>query len=332
MSSRITQHTDSRLDWAARKLAGTALTPDDDLLDFEQGHLRRFADGGADKPVVTQRNWLRAIPFARGLTIVTYTRTQLLFLSDGLGVNTALVAVHRAEIDASNHLIFAFRRRDSPLSMLELEPVRGENSRQFIDGLLAVRDQERQKLSPAGRMVWEKRDQALQHSLDRLWEVATSPWPQTCVGQWLRAVLLNQQELRDRLKLTLNGGEPAGWNYDEHFVVAAVCEIAVRKLFPAGLDVQAVTAFVTDMRSRIHSTTPPDQHVCETIIRDAFRDPDVDYTNVSAAAMFHAHAAIAAMAVRALDVDEAAIDAMIAEGERTALDAGRQPPVAPAFM
>jgi len=121
-------------------------------------------------------------------------------------------------------------------------------------------------------------------------------------------------------------------NSDEHFVVAAVCEIAIRKLFPAGLDAQAVTAFVADMRSRIHSETPPDQHVCEAIIRDAFRDPGVDYTNVSDAEMFIAQGAIAGMAVRALEVDEAAIDEMIVEGERAAFDAGRQPPVAPAAM
>lgn len=108
-----------------------------------------------------------------------------------------------------------FRRAAStfvtPLAVLELEPVGGEKPRQFLDGLLAVRDQERQRLSPEDRMVWEKRDQALQQqSLDRLWKVATAPWPQTCVGQWLRAGLLGQHELRDRLKRTLNGGRVNG--------------------------------------------------------------------------------------------------------------------------
>jgi hypothetical protein len=68
-----------------------------------------------------------------------------------------------------------------------------------------------------------------------------------------RALLLNQRELRDRLRLRLNGGKP-GWNHDEHFVVGSVYEVAVRKVFPAGPDLREVTAFVTDMRSRIHST------------------------------------------------------------------------------
>jgi hypothetical protein len=65
---------------------------------------------------------------------------------------------------------------------------------------------------------------------------APAPEPQTCVGQWLRAGFLNQQELRDQLKLRLNGGEPKGWNFHEPAVVGFVCEIAVRRLFPSTLD------------------------------------------------------------------------------------------------
>jgi hypothetical protein len=328
MSSHTTHRADSRLDWAARKLAGTALTPDDELLGFGEGRLRRFGENGADKTVVTPRRWLRAIPFARGLTIVTYTREQVLFLADGFGVNCSLVAVHRAELVADNRQVFVFGRRESPLSVLELEPVRGERPRQFLDGLLAVRDEERRKLAPETRTAIEKRDQALLgHGLERLWKAAANPRPRTCVGQWLRAGLLNQEELRDRLKLTLNGGEP-GWNYDEPFVVGSVCEIAVRKLFLAGPDAQAVTAFVTDMRSRIHSTTPPDQHVCEVVILDALGDQNADFTDISAGEMFYAQGMVAGMAVRNLGLDEAAIDEMIVEGERGAFAAGRHPPLA----
>jgi hypothetical protein len=248
MSSRTPQSAGPRLDWAARKLAGNALTAGDELLDFEQGHLRRFADDGAEKPVVTQSRWLRAVPFARGLAMVTYTRNQLLFLADGFGVNCSLVGVHRAELGAGNRQTFAFRRPECPLAMLELEPVVGERSRRFLDG----------------------------------------------------------------------------------FVVGSVCAVAVRKLFPAGPDIREVTAFVTDLRSRIHSTTPPGQHVCEAIIRDALRDKNVDFTNVSPGEMMHAQVAIAGMAVLNLGLGEAAIDEIVVEGERLAFDDGRHPPLAPA--
>lgn len=261
---------------------------------------------------------------------MTYTRTQLLFLSDGLGVNCPLVAVLRAELDGGNRQTFAFRRQGSPLSVLALDPVRGEQPRQFLDGLLAARDQERRKLPAGDRMTWEERDQALQRQdLGRLWDVAAAPWPRTCVGLWLRAGFLGQRELRDRLKLTLNGGDPEGWNYEEPFVVAAVCEIAVRKLFRVAPDAQAVTEFVTEMRGRIRSTAPPGQQVCEAVIRDAFRDPGVDFTHVSSAELFRATAVVAGTAVRTLRLDEAAIDEMIAEGERLTFQAGRHPPLAP---
>jgi hypothetical protein len=330
MSSRSPQPANFPIDWAVRRLAGKALTADDELLDLEEGHLRRFADDGAEKPVVTQRGWRRAVPLARGLAIVAYTRTQLLFLAEGFGVNCSLIAVHLAGLDAGNHQTFAFRGRECPLTMVKLEPVRGEKSRQFLDGLLAARDQLRRTLPPDQRVVWEKRDQALQQpSLDRLWKAATTPWPRTCAGQWLRALLLNQGELRDRLGLTLNGGKP-GWNHDEHFVVGSVCEVSVRKRFPAGPDTQEVTAFITDMRSRIHSTTPPDHDLCEAIIRAAFRDRSVNYTNVSLVQMMHAQCAMASMAVLNLGLDDAAIDEMIVEGERLAFDGGRHPPLAPA--
>ena len=148
------------------------------------------------------------------------------------------------------------------------------------------------------------------------------------MGQWLRAALLDQRELRDWLRLTLNGGEPKGWNRDECFVVGFVCEIAARKRFQAGPDIREVTAFVTDMRSRIHSVTPPDQHVCEAIIRDAFRDPDVDYTNVSREEMFLAQGLITSLAVRNLGLGEVAIDEIIVESERLAFEAGWHPPLA----
>jgi hypothetical protein len=68
----------------------------------------------------------------------------------------------------------------------------------------------------------------------RIWSKrASDPRPGSCVGLWLRALLLDQRELRDQLRVTLNGGE-AGWNYDEPAVVEAVCLVALRRLFPAG--------------------------------------------------------------------------------------------------
>jgi hypothetical protein len=49
--------------------------------------------------------------------------------------------------------------------------------------------------------------------------------PRTCVGQWLRAALLRQQELADKLSLRINGGSLTGWNNDDE---PAVIEAVIR--------------------------------------------------------------------------------------------------------
>lgn len=156
---------------------------------------------------------------------------------------------------------------------------------------------------------------------------ASTTRPQTWVGQWLRAALLNQQELRDQLRRTLNGGK-AGWNYDEPAVVEAVCAVAARKLFPAGLDAQAITAFVSDIRSRVHSTTPPGQLETEAVVRLVLGDPDVVISHIPNSELFHAQGMAAVGACLKLGLDEAAIDQMIVEGERIAFEQGWHPPLA----
>lgn len=166
--------TDDQLHGAARKLAGTALTPEDVLLDIGVANLQRFRDNGTDKPVVTPKRWARAVPLARGLIIVTYTRLQVLFLGDGFGVNCPLVRMHRAEKLADHHQLFAFGRDGSPLSVLELELVRRRDDwpGQFLERLLAVRDEERAKLPPDGQANLGKLDQLITGlSLEELWNM-----------------------------------------------------------------------------------------------------------------------------------------------------------------
>lgn len=169
LSKRVTELTDDQLRWAARKLAGAALTAEDVLLDIAVGNLRRFRDNSIDKPVVTPKRWARAIPIARGLTIVTYTRIQVLFLGDGFGVNCPLVRMHRAE-QAGDRLLFAFGRRESPLSVLDLELASHREG--LAERLLAVRDEERAKLPPDDQENLGKLDQLIQgRSVAEIWNV-----------------------------------------------------------------------------------------------------------------------------------------------------------------
>lgn len=339
MSSHRPARTESRfgpaargqLEWTVRRWAGDALAPGEELLGAGQGYLRRFGEKGEAQALPKTRWWTRAVPFYRGLAIVAYTREQLMFLAEGFGVNCTLTELYRAELGEDNHQVFVFGRPESPLSFLELSPIDGRQARQFLDGLLAVRDEECEKLlADARTAVEERRQRLLGHGLERIWEAATSPKPRTVVGQWLRATLLGQDELADRLRSALNNGEP-GWNYEEPFVAGFACEIAVRRLFPGPLDVRAVTAFVDDMRGRIHGTEAPDRKVSEDLMRGALGDHSVSFAGVSLEELFHCQLMITAAIVLDLGLDEVTIDEIIVGGERSAFDAGRHPPLATAL-
>lgn len=86
------------------------------------------------------------------------------------------------------------------------------------------------------------------------------------MGQWLRAVLLGQTELRDRLRPRLNGGDK-GWNDDEPAVAEAACELAVGRFFGSSYDVRAVTAFVAELREATGNDPAYDQLKTEAVIR-----------------------------------------------------------------
>jgi hypothetical protein len=161
---------DRVLERSARTLAGSALRPDEPLDDIACGNLIRYRENGVDQPVITPKRWARMFSVSRGLTIVTYTRVQLLFLGDGFAVNCPLVSVHRAEIGEAGGVVFAFLRREIPLSLIELRI--GARSREFADRLLAARDQEREKLPAASRAAFVDADAPVNSAtLGQLWEM-----------------------------------------------------------------------------------------------------------------------------------------------------------------
>lgn len=86
-------------------------------------------------------------------------------------------------------------------------------------------------------------------------------------------------------------------------VVEAVCVLAAHRVFPAGPDAEAITAFDSSIRSRIHRTTPPGQHETEALIRAALGDPDVVIRNIPSLEVFQPQAAVAAAACVKLGLD-----------------------------
>lgn len=173
LRQRVLQYTDEKLARAARTLAGSALTPSDSLLGIEVGNLRRVREDGRDKPIVTPKPWARAMPITRGLTIVTYTPSQVLFLGDGFGVNCPIAHIYRAELHSDRYQVFVFERRESSFSIVELEPARRNEqaSGHFLEHLLATRDEERSKFPPKVQEGLKDLDRVVQSlTVVELWQ------------------------------------------------------------------------------------------------------------------------------------------------------------------
>lgn len=154
--------------------------------------------------------------------------------------------------------------------------------------------------------------------------------PRTCVGQWLRAALLQQRELRDRLRPKLNGGRQTGWNDDEPAVVQAACEAAVARFFGADYDVRDVTAFAALLRQAAGDDPNPmyDQLKNEAVIRLALGEPDVDTQGITPGQMFSIRGNVLAGVVGKLGLGEADVDQLITDAEKVAVERGWNPPLA----
>jgi hypothetical protein len=125
----------------------------------------------------------------------------------------------------------------------------------------------------------------------------------------------------------LNNGKSTGWNDDEPAVVGLVFELTVRRLFPESVDVREITAFVRDLRSRVHTTAPPDQLESEALIRDALGE-SLDISGMRPLKIFTTRAAILAGAVLKIPLRESDVRQLILEGERIAFEQGWNPPLA----
>jgi hypothetical protein len=140
-------------------------------------------------------------------------------------------------------------------------------------------------------------------------------------------MLLNQRDLTKHLKTSLNYGKP-GWNDDEPAVVEALCEIAVRQYFGVDYDVRAITSFVSQMRSQIHSVAPPEQLATEALIRSALGETDVATDDIKGGQKWVIQISVLTQVSLRLGWDEATVDQRIVEGERVAFERGWHPPLA----
>jgi hypothetical protein len=153
--------------------------------------------------------------------------------------------------------------------------------------------------------------------------------PSTYMGQWLRAALLNQVDLRNRLNTSLNNGTP-GWNEDEPAVVEMALELAAREYFGDDYDVRAITEFVTQLRARIRSVEPPPRLETEAVIRSALGEADIVTSDIHPPKKLslQLRALVLIKILRAWD--EPKVDRVIVAAETKAIERGWHPPRLPA--
>ena len=158
--------------------------------------------------------------------------------------------------------------------------------------------------------------------------VVPSGRPRTNVGQWLRATLLRQTELRDRLKNKLNGGKVKGWNDDEPAVVQAACELAVGRFFGTTYDVRAVTTFAAELYEAAAHDPRYDQLKTEAVIRSALGEQDIDTAGITPGQKYLIRGMVVTFVYGKLRLGEAELDRLITDAEKIAVKRGWNPPLA----
>jgi hypothetical protein len=163
-----------------------------------------------------------------------------------------------------------------------------------------------------------------------LWESRAGSLPHTYVGRWLRALMLDQRELRDSLVSTLNNGEAIGWNDDEPAVVIACCELAIRQCWPDGptqTDVEALCA-LCEAAFAESGVKAVSRGSIEAVVRATLRGNDDRAPGISSGDSYRICTLLAGLLADRAHLSEAELDELIKKAERVAFDRRWHPPLA----
>lgn len=163
--------------------------------------------------------------------------------------------------------------------------------------------------------------------LNRFW---TRPKPRTVVGLWLRAMLMNEVEVRRELARNLNNGQ-RGWNDDEAGLAEAACELAVRRYYGKDHDGRQISDDVSFMREAdlTRGKTPPgSQAEMEAVIRSALGEPDIDISGIIPPALLTMRLAAVGWVVLKRQLPESEVIKLIIRAEEVTIGRGWRPPLA----
>jgi hypothetical protein len=149
----------------------------------------------------------------------------------------------------------------------------------------------------------------------------SSALPRTYVGRWLRAGMLRQDELRDRLNTTQNGDEPG--------VVEAAHELVVRHYFGVTPDEGEILAIAGMLEVRTaQAKIPVSEHDVEAVIRSALQGSGAPQ-GVHRSMLYLLRGHVIMLIAGLLQLAEPEVNALLREAERVAFERGWHPVLVP---
>jgi hypothetical protein len=157
-----------------------------------------------------------------------------------------------------------------------------------------------------------------------------SSLPHTYVGRWLRALMLDERELRDALVSTLNRGEAIGWNDDEPSVVVACLELSLRRYRSDGPTQEDIESLVSWCEASFAqgSKKPVTATSIQEVLRTALKGQDDRALGVTRYESYRICTVLVGLLSLQADLSEAEVDDLIKESERVAFDRRWHPPLA----
>ena len=152
------------------------------------------------------------------------------------------------------------------------------------------------------------------------------PGPQrTIVGQWQRALLLGQQKLAKQI---VYGLDPSVWDRDAVAVVEAMFEIAVPRYFRPHPYEHQLDQFLIELRATYPDERTPRGADIEALIRATLGESNVGIGHIDGQTRYTIHGLVVDLIVQKVSMTQPAIDDLILEGERTAIERGWKPALA----
>src|SRR5215468_6023933 len=146
------------------------------------------------------------------------------------------------------------------------------------------------------------------------------------MGQYLRAMIMGDKELRERLLL---GFSRDGWDRDQASVMQAACDLAAGRYFGSDYDVRDISKLVSLIRQTTQEAGKVlhGQLEMEAVIRHALAEVEVDIKGINAQVALEIQGLFSAVAAWRLGFTESQVDELLANAEQTAFERGFKPPL-----